>query len=48
MKQKLPLKNRSTERLEEALRERGIKPGAKPLVKVKIPKPGKEKKNENH
>lgn len=43
MKQKLPLKNRATERLEKILEERGIKPGAKPKVKGSIPKPGKKK-----
>lgn len=41
MKQKFPLKNQSTERLEEALKNRGIKPGGKPKVKGSIPKPGK-------
>lgn len=47
MKQKLPLKNRNTERLEDALKSRGISPGSKPKVKGSIPKPGKkdEKKN---
>lgn len=40
---KLPLKNRNTEKLEEALRNRGIKPGEKPKVKGSIPKPGKKK-----
>lgn len=43
MKQKLPIKNRNTEKLEEALRQRGIKPGDKPKVKGSIPRPGKKK-----
>lgn len=41
---KLPIKNRSTERLEKALEDRGIKPGKKKLVKGFIPKPGKKNK----
>jgi len=41
---KIPLKNKNTERLEEILKERGIKPGTKPKVKGHIPKPGGKKK----
>jgi hypothetical protein len=43
MKQKLPLKNKIQEKLDEALKSRGIKPGEKPKVKSSIPKPGKKK-----
>jgi len=44
VKQKLPLKNRNTEKLEKILEERGLK-GKKPKVKGSIPKPGKHEKN---
>lgn len=44
MKNKLPLKNQNTTKLEKILEDRGLK-GKKPKVKSKIPKPGKHEKN---
>lgn len=36
----MKIKNKAMLLLDKALADRGIKPGAKPVVKTKIPKPG--------